>query len=397
MHAFTDRLTKVAELKTPKFVQANLVTLLTDTALKWYHYELVNETKWALNASASIGPWCQALIGRFGPSRSDLIGKLEACRYTRKDASNNKDATAYIQDVIRLAKGLNWPQQDILTTAFYHFEPSLQETLDLPSDLNSFIQQVQLRQQDWHQIYAGYDSRHHPRSSSYPSSRPQQSYQLPRIQRPYDVSQQAGAHPHERDFDLHAVESGQEQNVDGKTRKRNEAGIESRPQRTGAGAIIPKGGRDRCGTGPDSPSGYGVPKQVSQLKYNTSGTGKSKSDPKTREGSYRPSKPTPSRTPGEHQTASTKERSASCAGADEVQCIACRSDDVPVSQAAQLSCEHHWCNTCLRRIFEVSILDLQFMPPKCCSQECIALKHVEKLFDNGFKRRWNAKYRAYKG
>ena len=117
VHAFTDRLTKVAELKTPKFVQANLVTLLTDTALKWYHYELANETKWALNASASIGPWCQALIGHFGPSRSDLIGKLEACRYTRKDASNNKDTTAYIQDVIQLAKGLNWPQQDILTTA----------------------------------------------------------------------------------------------------------------------------------------------------------------------------------------------------------------------------------------------------------------------------------------
>ena len=398
VHAFTDRLTSIAKLKTPKLIQANLVTLLTDTAFKWYHYELANETKWALNASTSIDPWCQALIRRFGSSRSSLIGQLEACRYTRKDASNNKDAIAYIQDVMRLAKGLNWPQQDILMTAFYHFEPSLQETLDLPSDLNSFIQQVKLRQQDWHQIYAGYDSRPpQPRPSSYPSSRPQQSYQLPRTQLPYDVSQEARAQPHERDFDLHAVEGVQEQIVDGKTRKRNEVGIESRPQRTGAEAIIPKGGRDRCGTGPDSPSGRERPKQESQLKYNTSGTGKSKSGSKTREGSYRPPKPTPSRTPGEHHTASTKEGSASCAGAEEVQCIACRTDDVPVTQAVRLPCKHHWCSACLRRIFNISTLDRQFMPPKCCSQECIALKHVEKLFDNSFKRRWNAKYREYRG
>ena len=397
VHAFTDRLSSIAELKTPKLIQANLVTLLTDTALNWYHYELANETKWALNASTSIDPWCQAIIRRFGPSRSNLVGQLEACRYTRRDASNKKDAIAYIQDVMRLTRGLNWPQQDGLTTAFHHFEPSLQQTLDLPSDLNSFIQQVQQRQQDWHQIYAGYGYRPpQSRPSSYISS-PQQSYQPPRPQQPYNVSHQAGAEPHERNFDLHAVEGDQEQVIDGKGRMRNGVGIDSRPRRTGAEAIIPKGGRDRCGTGPDSPLGRERPKQVSQSKYNISGTGKSKSGSKTKKGSYGPPKPTPSRETGDQQTASTKEGSASCAGAEEVQCIACRSDDVPVFQAARLPCNHHWCNTCLRRIFDVSTLDRQFMPPKCCSQECIALKHVEKLFDNGFKRRWNAKYREYMG
>ena len=160
---------------------------------------------------------------------------------------------------------------------------------------------------------------------------------------------------------------------------------------------VPKGGRDRCGTEPDPPSVWKRPKQVPQPKHNISGTGKSKSGSKTREGSHRPPKTTPSRKPVEHQTASTKEGSASCAGAEEVYCIACRSDDVPVFQAARLPCKHHWCNACLRRIFNVSTLDRQFMPPKCCSQECIALKHVEKLFDNDFKRRWNAKYREYMG
>ena len=149
MYAFTDRLASIAELKTPKLIQTNLVTLLKGTAFNWYHYELVNDAKWALNASASIDPWCQALIRRFGPSHSDLISQLESSRYTRKDTANQKDATAYIQNVMRLVKGLKWSQQDELMTAYHHFESSLQQTLDAPKDLNSFIQQVHLRQQGW--------------------------------------------------------------------------------------------------------------------------------------------------------------------------------------------------------------------------------------------------------
>ena len=96
VYAFTDRLASIAELKTPKLIQTNLVTLLKGTAFNWYHYELVDDVKWALNASASIDSWCQALIRRFGLSYSDLISQLESSRYIRKDAANQKDATAYI-------------------------------------------------------------------------------------------------------------------------------------------------------------------------------------------------------------------------------------------------------------------------------------------------------------
>ena len=139
VYAFTDRLTSITELKTSKLVQANLVTLLKDTAFNWYHYELTNDVKWALNASTSIDPWCQALIRRFAPSHLDLMSQLEASRYTRKDVSNKKDATAYIQDLMRVCKGLHWNQSDALMTAFHHFESSLQQTLDPPANLNDFI------------------------------------------------------------------------------------------------------------------------------------------------------------------------------------------------------------------------------------------------------------------
>ncbi|MCJ1426694.1 hypothetical protein MMC29_004597 [Sticta canariensis] len=35
------------------------------------------------------------------------------------------------------------------------------------------------------------------------------------------------------------------------------------------------------------------------------------------------------------------------------------------------------------------------MPPKCCTQDHIPLRHVEKLFDLRFKMKWNQKYQEY--
>ncbi len=35
------------------------------------------------------------------------------------------------------------------------------------------------------------------------------------------------------------------------------------------------------------------------------------------------------------------------------------------------------------------------MPPKCCTQDHIPLKYVEKLFDTKFKMKWNQKYQEY--
>ena len=115
------------------------MTVLKEVAFNWYHYELPNVVKWALNTNESINPWCQALIERFGPTQSELMSQLESSRYTRKDAANKKDATAYIQDLMRIGKGLKWSQSEALLTAFHHFEPALQRDLDLPIDLTQFI------------------------------------------------------------------------------------------------------------------------------------------------------------------------------------------------------------------------------------------------------------------
>ena len=179
--AFTDRLTSIAASKGPKVVQANIVTVLKDVAYDWYHYELTNVVKWALSSADSINPWCNALIERFRPTHEELMSQLESTRYTRKDAANKKDATAYIQSLLRIGKGLDWSQSDTLMTAFHHFEPGLQRDLDPPIELTQFIRQVQIRQAAWFQIYVGYGAKsqvQQQRTQSYsPAKSPQ--YQQP--------------------------------------------------------------------------------------------------------------------------------------------------------------------------------------------------------------------------
>jgi len=78
-----------------------------------------------------------------------------------------------------------------------------------------------------------------------------------------------------------------------------------------------------------------------------------------------------------------------------VECLTCGSDDIPYSQSAKLACSHRMCHDCLKRIFQMSVKDPAHMPPRCCTDDHIPLKHVEKLFDQKFKVLWNRKYNEY--
>jgi len=79
----------------------------------------------------------------------------------------------------------------------------------------------------------------------------------------------------------------------------------------------------------------------------------------------------------------------------KVSCLTCGSDDVPISKSAKLPCTHRMCHSCLRRIFKLSVTDPAHMPPRCCTDKHIDLKHVDKLFDQEFKKTWNRKFEEY--
>lgn len=78
-----------------------------------------------------------------------------------------------------------------------------------------------------------------------------------------------------------------------------------------------------------------------------------------------------------------------------VECLTCGSDDIPHGRSAKLACGHRMCHDCLKRVFEMSVTDPAHMPPKCCTDEHIPLRHVDKLFDLKFKVLWNRKYQEY--
>ncbi|KAK3109600.1 hypothetical protein LTR53_016976 [Teratosphaeriaceae sp. CCFEE 6253] len=78
-----------------------------------------------------------------------------------------------------------------------------------------------------------------------------------------------------------------------------------------------------------------------------------------------------------------------------VECLTCGSDDVPHALSAKLACGHRMCHDCLKRVFDMSVKDPAHMPPRCCTDDHIPLKHVDKLFDLKFKVLWNRKYQEY--
>lgn len=78
-----------------------------------------------------------------------------------------------------------------------------------------------------------------------------------------------------------------------------------------------------------------------------------------------------------------------------VECVACLDDETPRSKAAKLKCKHYMCHSCMKRVFKVSIKDPQQMPPKCCTQDPIPVKHVDALFEKSFKKTWNKKFAEY--
>lgn len=80
----------------------------------------------------------------------------------------------------------------------------------------------------------------------------------------------------------------------------------------------------------------------------------------------------------------------------KVSCLVCGSDTVPVAQSAKLPCTHRMCHECLKRLFKLSVKDPAHMPPKCCNNTEIDLKHVDALFSEDFKKKWNRKLKEYR-
>ncbi|KAI2469897.1 hypothetical protein F4781DRAFT_421693 [Annulohypoxylon bovei var. microspora] len=77
-----------------------------------------------------------------------------------------------------------------------------------------------------------------------------------------------------------------------------------------------------------------------------------------------------------------------------VECVVCL-DDLSAAKTAKLKCGHRMCKSCLKRSFKLSVKDPAQMPPRCCTADCIPLKHVDSLFGIDFKKTWNRKFHEF--
>ncbi|KAM0797029.1 hypothetical protein BDR22DRAFT_824545 [Usnea florida] len=119
-------------------------------------------------------------------------GTGDVFAFTDRLRTERKDATAYIQDIMRITKGLKWAQKDGFMTAFHHFEADPQRDLDPPEqgDLTEFINQVQMRQSAWYSVYSSFGKSrlpdpHPPPRSGQMRPQPYQQYRQQPQQQPH--------------------------------------------------------------------------------------------------------------------------------------------------------------------------------------------------------------------
>ena len=68
------------------------------------------------------------------------------------------------------------------------------------------------------------------------------------------------------------------------------------------------------------------------------------------------------------------------------------TSDVALAQSVELFCGHRISYTRVRRLFEMSMTDARYMPPRCCRSGEIVPDQVQNLFDVPFQVTWNRKF-----
>jgi len=75
-------------------------------------------------------------------------------------------------------------------------------------------------------------------------------------------------------------------------------------------------------------------------------------------------------------------------------CFRCLSD-ILIVKIVVLRCGHRMCLACLRQLFELSIVEPHYMPPRCCTEDHIPFENVDKIFNEQFQVQWVQEYEGY--
>ncbi len=79
---------------------------------------------------------------------------------------------------------------------------------------------------------------------------------------------------------------------------------------------------------------------------------------------------------------------------ESIRCVRCLSNILTV-RIVVLRCGHRMCLGCHLQLHEQSIVEPQYMPPRCCTEDLIPFEYVDKLFNERFKMQWAQEYEGY--
>jgi len=79
---------------------------------------------------------------------------------------------------------------------------------------------------------------------------------------------------------------------------------------------------------------------------------------------------------------------------ESIRCVRCLSDILTV-RIVMLHCGHRMCLACLRWLFQLSIVESQYMPPRCCTEDLLAFEYVDKVFNERFQLQWEKGYENF--
>ncbi|KAI1291230.1 hypothetical protein F5Y03DRAFT_45514 [Xylaria venustula] len=146
--AFTDRLKHLATQQGDAEVRKVWTQCLLGPALIW-HSQVLSAADRQMMETATIDNISNKLIERFKPSWSSAMGKLQNHQFTLEDVYKGHDMLAFVQRVIRDAKGCDQNDTNQLKAAFEAFDGDIQSQLHVPTDktsLDDFLNRIRDRE-----------------------------------------------------------------------------------------------------------------------------------------------------------------------------------------------------------------------------------------------------------
>lgn len=154
---FTDRIRSLARFRGETPTRLGVPLQLRGLANSWYNLMLSDVDRARLSSSTEM--WCDELLKKYQPSKSQALRELSRLSYGPADAAAKKDPEMFAYSVLRYCRILGFGDKDCVDVISHQFDPELPFNLqvayeedDLKS-LGSFMRYIEDCRHIWFEKY----------------------------------------------------------------------------------------------------------------------------------------------------------------------------------------------------------------------------------------------------